>query len=87
MAGAQLGHKPPDSDGIYYEVLTPKELAARWRVPESWVRDQSRSRRCADVIPHVRLGRYIRYSWGSPELNDWWRRRQYRSRNGSGRAN
>lgn len=59
----------------FFEVLTAKELAARWRVPESWVREQTRSR-CVDPIPHVRLGRYVRFSWASPELTSWWKRRQ-----------
>ena len=57
------------------EVLTAGELASRWRVPESWVREQTRSR-CVDPIPHVRLGRYVRFIWISPELNAWWKRHQ-----------
>jgi hypothetical protein len=57
------------------EILTAGELAERWRVPESWVREQTRSR-CVDVLPHIRLGRYIRFCWNSPELNAWWKRRQ-----------
>ena len=44
--------------GPFYEVLTAEELASRWRVPESWVREQTRSR-CLDPIPHIRLGRYV----------------------------
>ena len=59
----------------FFEVLTADELAGRWRVPESWIREQTRSR-CPDPIPHVRLGRYVRFSWGSPELDSWWARRQ-----------
>ena len=73
----QLENKAPAA-APFFEVLTAKELAARWRVPESWVREQTRSR-CVDPIPHVRLGRYVRFSWGSPELTDWWKRRQSRS--------
>ena len=75
--GEQPGNKTT-SAGPPYEVLTAEELASRWRVPESWVREQTRSR-CVDPIPHVRLGRYVRFSWGSPELTDWWKRRQSRS--------
>jgi hypothetical protein len=60
---------------LFFEVLTAGELAERWRVPESWIREQTRSR-AADPIPHVRLGRYVRFSWNSPELAAWWRRRQ-----------
>src|SRR6266849_9154055 len=73
--GEQLGSKNPVPKGPFYEVLTAGELASRWRLPESWVREQTRSR-CGDPIPHVRLGRYIRFSWGSPELDQWWNRRQ-----------
>jgi hypothetical protein len=54
--------------GPFFEVLTAEELAQRWRVPPSWVREQSRSR-CSDPIPHARLGRYVRFSWGEPGAN------------------
>lgn len=74
MHGEKVEHNNT-ANGPFFEVLTAEELATRWRVPESWVREQTRSR-CADPIPHVRLGRYVRFSWGSPELNRWWSRRQ-----------
>ncbi len=64
MRGEQSEHNKTAA-GPFFEVLTAEELAARWRVPESWIREQTRSR-CADPIPHVRLGRYVRFSWGSP---------------------
>jgi hypothetical protein len=73
--GAQLGAQKVMLVGPFFEVLTAEELAERWRVPPTWVRDQCRSR-CSDPIPHIRLGRYVRFSWGSPELNQWWVRRQ-----------
>lgn len=38
-------------------------------VPASWVLAEAR----ADRIPHVRLGRYVRFS--AEELEDWWRAR------------
>ena len=38
-------------------LLDAKELAARWNVPETWVREATR----AGKIPCVRLGRYVRY--------------------------
>jgi excisionase family DNA binding protein len=38
-------------------------------VPASWVLAQAR----ADRIPHVRLGRYVRFS--PDELEAWWRAR------------
>jgi len=43
-----------------YEILDCASLAERWKVPESWVRDQVRSR-AIDPIPHVQFGRYIRF--------------------------
>jgi hypothetical protein len=74
MRGEQSEHNKAAAEP-FFEVLTAEELAERWRVPESWIRDQTRSR-CADPIPHVRLGRYVRFSWGSPDLSNWWTRRQ-----------
>jgi hypothetical protein len=67
-------------------VIDSAELAKRWCVPESWVRDQVRTR-AQDPIPHVRLGKYIRFEWGSSELDAWWARRRTptkQSRNGDG---
>jgi hypothetical protein len=57
-----------------YEFIDSKELALRWRLPESWIREQVRSR-SADLIPHVRFGKYVRFRWGSPELEEWAERR------------
>lgn len=57
-----------------YEYLDCKELAAHWNLPESWVREQVRSR-SADPIPHVRFGKYIRFRWGGLELEEWAERR------------
>jgi hypothetical protein len=62
----------------HFELLTPVELAEKLKVPVSWVRDRTRSRDLqGDVIPHLRLGRYIRFQWGSPELEAWLKRRLY----------
>ena len=36
-----------------------KEIAEMLGVPESWVREHTRS----GEIPHVQLGRYVRYVW------------------------
>jgi hypothetical protein len=55
-----------------YEIIDTKELALRWRVPESWVRAHSRLSCPEDQrIPCVRFGRYVRFRWGSPELCAW----------------
>ena len=38
-------------------LLDAKAIAERLGVPESWVRESARS----GAIPHVRLGRYVRF--------------------------
>ena len=48
-----------------YEVVDASELAQRWRVPVSWIREQTRNR-AADPLPCVRLGRYIRFGGRVP---------------------
>ena len=63
-----------------YEFIDSKELASRWNLPESWVREQVRSR-SADPLPHIRFGKYVRFRWGSPELEDWAERRIVSSSN------
>jgi hypothetical protein len=58
---------------MQYELLNAKELGARWKVPESWIRLYS-GPSCPkeqQPIPCLRLGRYVRFRWDSPELNDW----------------
>jgi len=73
MQGGQLGRT---RTGDQFELLTSEEFADRLRVPASWVREQTRSRALeGDPIPHLRLGRYVRFRWGSPELEAWLRRR------------
>jgi hypothetical protein len=77
MPGEQLGSKMPRTPA-HFELLTPVELADRLKVPATWVRERTRSRDLqGDVIPHLRLGRYIRFQWGSPELEAWLRRRLF----------
>jgi hypothetical protein len=77
MRGEHLGsEKPPLDRG--FELLTAVELAERLRVPVSWIREQTRSRSLNDdPLPHLRLGRYVRFQWGSPELDAWLNRRLY----------
>jgi hypothetical protein len=58
---------------IPLEVIDSKELASRLVLPESWVRDRVRGR-CDDPIPHVKVGRYIRFEWRGRELVEWWAR-------------
>jgi len=77
MPGEHSGSNTPGSQA-HFELLTPLELAERLKVPVSWVRERTRSRDLqGDVIPHLRLGRYIRFQWGSPELEAWLKRRLY----------
>ncbi len=53
------------------EVIDSTELAKRLNVPESWIRSRTDKKRTSDPIPHFRLGRYVRFPWGSDELRDW----------------
>jgi hypothetical protein len=74
------------SQGGIYEFIDSRELASRWSLPESWVREYVRSR-SSDPIPHVRFGKYVRFRWGSRELEDWADRRIVSSSNrDAGRA-
>lgn len=54
------------------ELIDSAELAARWRVPASWIRNRTRSRTPREErIPCLRLGRYVRFEWGSVPLSEW----------------
>jgi excisionase family DNA binding protein len=44
-------------------LLDAKEIAERLGVPESWVRESARS----GAIPHLRLGRYVRFDLADVE--------------------
>jgi hypothetical protein len=59
---------------IAYEFIDSGELARRWGLPVSWVRDQVRGR-AQDPLPHVNFGKYVRFLWGSDGLELWIRRR------------
>lgn len=56
-----------------YEFIDSRELARRLTVPPSWIRDQVRAR-SQDPLPHLNLGKYVRFLWGSPALELWIRR-------------
>jgi excisionase family DNA binding protein len=45
-------------------ILTPEEVAARLKVPDSWVYEKTRAR-CRNPIPCLRLGRYVRFDWNA----------------------
>ena len=51
-------------------LLTAKQLADRLNLPESWVRDQTRSR-ATDPIPCLRFGKYVRFNPDDPRLVRW----------------
>jgi hypothetical protein len=54
------------------ELIDSAELANRWKVPESWIRNHTRARTPkGERIPCLRLGRYVRFEWGSPLLSEW----------------
>lgn len=54
------------------ELIDSVELAARWRVPESWIRNRTRARTPkSERIPCIRLGRYVRFEWGSSRLAEY----------------
>lgn len=57
-----------------FEMIDCGELAKRWSLPASWVKEQTRSR-AVDPLPCVRFGKYVRFAWGSHELVEWLNRR------------
>lgn len=62
------------STTIQIEYIDCRELASRWNLPVSWIREHVQPR-YANPIPHVRFGKYVRFRWGSPELEEWAERR------------
>ena len=69
-----MGAETQGLQTLQYEFIDSKELASRWALPESWIREQVRSR-AADPLPHIRFGKYVRFRWGSPEMEGWAERR------------
>lgn len=68
---SDIEHRPP----VVYEVIDASELARRWRLPVTWVREQTRTR-SGDPLPCIRFGRYVRFEWGSPKLAAWFELRR-----------
>jgi hypothetical protein len=65
------------NSGNAAELIDSAELAKRWKVPESWVRNHTRARTPKDErIPCIRLGRYVRFEFGSPHLAEWLARKR-----------
>ena len=69
---AQRGPAPflPPTNGVHAGAFAPlldaKGAAELLNVPASWVLSEARANR----IPHVRLGRYVRFD--AAELQTWW---------------
>jgi len=75
-----MSHKPPNGefDLGQFELIDAPTLAARWQVPESWVRNHTRARTPREErIPCIRLGRYVRFAWRSPRLAEWLAKQQH----------
>ena len=53
-----------------YQFIDSRELAERWAVPQTWIRERVRAR-CDDPLPHVRFGKYVRFRWRRPWLREW----------------
>jgi hypothetical protein len=53
-----------------FELIDSNELAQRLSLPPSWVRSHTRAR-TLDEIPCIRFGKYVRFRWGSRELEAW----------------
>ncbi len=59
------------------EILTPAQVAERLQVKPSWVYEQTRERaevRNSDTLPHMKMGRYLRFDW--KDVIDWLERRK-----------
>jgi excisionase family DNA binding protein len=52
--------------GGFGGLLRAEQAAERLNVPKSWILAEAR----ADRIPHVRLGKYVRFD--PAELEAWW---------------
>lgn len=59
-------------DDVWGELLTVEEIAARLKVPRSWVYARTRQRGAAQ-LPYVKLGKYVRFE---PEAVQAWLARQ-----------
>ena len=62
-------------DFLQIEILTAAELAAKLKVRESWIVEQTKRSRASDPIPTIRFGKHNRYAWGSKAFMAWLARR------------
>ncbi len=63
------GEKAAQELGAPGRLIDAREAAALLNVPDTWVLAEARASR----IPHVRLGRYVRFD--GDVLRAWWRSR------------
>jgi excisionase family DNA binding protein len=61
-------------------LITADQAAELLAVPKSWVLAEARAKR----IPHVRLGRYVRFE--AELLEEWWASRRRGPRRSKGQA-
>jgi excisionase family DNA binding protein len=66
-AAYTLTHRSPEPNSRD-ELLTVAEIAARLKVPTSWVYERTRLRGIARM-PHFKLGKYLRFS--EREVWEW----------------
>ena len=57
------------------ELLTVHQLAHHLQVKPSWIYERTR-RRSADTIPHLRLGKYVRFNLAGPNFCAWLERHE-----------
>ena len=57
-----------------------KELAVYLGVPLSWIYARTR-KQGPDLIPHIKLGKYLRFDFESSSFQEWLRSQEIRSRN------
>ena len=60
---SQAAHDPDELD----ELLTVEDVAALLKVSPSWVYEHTRSRGTprAERLPHIRIGKYVRFEPGA----------------------
>ncbi len=63
LAADRLAHNPPMDDALH-ELLTVDDVALLLKVSKSWVYEHTRSRAIprTERLPHVRIGKYVRFN-------------------------
>jgi hypothetical protein len=71
--------RKPEARPAVAQLVTLEDFAKRLALPRSWLRENCRSR-CADPVPCIRLGRYVRFDMADPALLAWIDRRRIRGK-------